>query len=304
MNLKNKIEWLDGGATWNPVVGCLHHCEFCYARRIAQRFGKHCTEQRIHVLNEPEYKEKLHYDNGYASVIASITPPEIEYRQSPYPFGFEPTFHRYRLDEPQRVKKPQNIFVCSMADLFGDFIPDDWIQEVFDACKKAPKHRYLFLTKNPQRYGYINCDGQTLEGCKKCNGCEGEHRILTIYREDEEPFPELFFGASVTDYDSLYKAWDSAAEWISIEPLLDDVGDECFSCDGETPAGYREWKRWSWVVIGAESGNRKNKVIPKREWIESIVEKCRDWETPVFMKNSLREIWREPLIQEYPWREN
>lgn len=34
---KTDIEWAD--MTWNPVVGCKHGCEYCYARRIAKRFG-------------------------------------------------------------------------------------------------------------------------------------------------------------------------------------------------------------------------------------------------------------------------
>lgn len=33
---KTKIEWCD--STWNPVVGCKHGCEYCYAKRIAERF--------------------------------------------------------------------------------------------------------------------------------------------------------------------------------------------------------------------------------------------------------------------------
>ena len=37
MGKKTKIDWAD--ATWNPVTGCLHGCEYCYARRIAERFG-------------------------------------------------------------------------------------------------------------------------------------------------------------------------------------------------------------------------------------------------------------------------
>jgi len=279
MNLNNKIEWLQGGATWNPVTGCLHKCPYCYAAKIAKRFGGNFTMSRAS-------------PHGLLELYGK---PE-----NPFPDKFDPTFHRYRLDEPQKIKKPQNIFVCSMADLFGDWVPDEWIQRVFDACKAAPQHRYLFLTKNPERYNYINCDGQTLEGCKKCNECEGEHRVLTIYREEEEPFPELFLGASATDSDSLHRAYDSAAEWVSIEPLLDDVYDECFSQDGETPVGYREWARWKWVVVGAESGNRKDKVIPKKEWVQNIVDMCKFWNTPVFMKDSLKDVYGG-LIREYPW---
>lgn len=34
---KTKIDWAE--TTWNPVTGCLHGCEYCYAWRIAERFG-------------------------------------------------------------------------------------------------------------------------------------------------------------------------------------------------------------------------------------------------------------------------
>jgi len=290
---KSKIEWLQGGATWNPVTGCKHGCPYCYARKYTHRFGFRIDADPGHGLGDRQRVGKECECNTLHILR--------EKPKNSYLYGFDPTFHRYRLEEPQKIKKPQNIFVCSMADLFGDWVPDEWIQMVFDACKAAPQHRYLFLTKNPERYNYINCDGQTLEGCKKCNECEGEHRIITIYRDNEEPFPELYLGASATDSDSLHRAYDSTAEWVSIEPLLDDVYDECFSQDGETPAGYREWARWKWVVIGAESGNRKGKVIPKKEWVQNIVDMCKSWNTPVFMKDSLKEIWKESLIQEYPW---
>ena len=69
-----------------------------------------------------------------------------------YPFGFEPTFHKYRLDMPQKLKQSKNIFVGSMADIFGEWVPDEWIEEIFKACEKSPQHNYLFLTKNPKRY--------------------------------------------------------------------------------------------------------------------------------------------------------
>jgi len=34
----SKIEWCD--RTWNPVTGCLHNCPYCYAAKIAHRFGE------------------------------------------------------------------------------------------------------------------------------------------------------------------------------------------------------------------------------------------------------------------------
>jgi protein gp37 len=119
-----KIDWAD--MSWNPVTGCLHGCEYCYARRMAERFGgaseTHCNESvgtecqwvteatgRIHELDCPVYD----VDRGH---------------NAPCPYEFDPTFYRYRLGEPARKKRPRNIFVCSRADLFGEWVPDEWIQ--------------------------------------------------------------------------------------------------------------------------------------------------------------------------------
>jgi protein gp37 len=261
---KTKIEWCT--MTWNPVTGCLHACPYCYAKREVNRFAGKVkkTEERIHSLNAPEYKEIEHYDNGCASIMASITPPEIELRRITWPFGFEPTFHRYRLDEPQHTKKPQNIFVCSMADLFGDWVPDEWLKEVFNACEKAPQHRYIFLTKNPVKYVVLKD---------------------VLHNNDR-----FWYGTTITGQAEICfhsKKWNT---FLSIEPLQSEIKKIDFDV--------------KWIIIGAETGNRKGKVIPKREWIETIVKICRKQKIPVFMKNSLAEIWGEPLIQEYPWQEN
>lgn len=48
MGKKTKIDWCD--STWNPVTGCLHGCEYCYARRIAERFGGHPSDEKLHEL--------------------------------------------------------------------------------------------------------------------------------------------------------------------------------------------------------------------------------------------------------------
>ena len=56
-----------------------------------------------------------------------------------------------------------------------------------------------------------------------------------------------------------------------------------------------------WFIIGAETGNRKEKVVPKREWIENIVDYARSVVKPVFMKDSLKPIWGDDLITEFPW---
>lgn len=240
---KTKIDWCD--SSWNPVTGCLHGCEYCYARGIANRFGWFDLEgDNIKPLNPDDYLQGIELRRKHSN---------------PYPAKFTPTFHRYKLDEYQK-KKGRNIFVCSMADLFGTWVPDEWIKEVFEACYKAPQHNYLFLTKNPGRYvDLIN------------------KWILPVT-------DNMWYGYSATQRKS--------AEWwnpnynifASVEPIMEPM---------DAP-------RCKWCIIGAETGHRKDRVVPERAWIENIINECREWNTPVFMKSSLADIWGEPLIQEFP----
>lgn len=140
---KTKIDWCD--SSWNPVTGCLHSCKYCYARSIANRFsggGEKWTDDALIELND-----RIYFDESE--------------KAEAYPYGFKPTLHRYRLNEYEK-KGGRNIFVCSMADLFGHWVPDSWIEEVFSACAKAPQHNYLFLTKNPERFVDLQNNGKLI----------------------------------------------------------------------------------------------------------------------------------------------
>lgn len=252
---KTKIDWCD--STWNPVTGCLHSCEYCYARGIANRFSGGKTLK---------YGVRTNLDE----------PIRIDGKISPYPYGFMPTFHRYRLND-YIDKKGRNIFVCSMADLFGEWVPDSWIEEVFATCEKAPQHNYLFLTKNPERYARIESEGWLPKENNMWYGATCTNR------------KQLKRAATEFSYmDSKYKTF------FSIEPLLENITETLFwgvAC---------EMRYMNWVIVGAESGRRKDKVLPDRTWIKSIINRCEDEAIPVFMKSSLADIWGEPLIQEFP----
>lgn len=246
---KTKIDWCD--STWNPVTGCYHGCEYCYARNQTHRFGAgwETASENLPVLDEPVYGQRIGKDG------------KPETRKEAYPYDFIPTFHRYHLND-YIGKKGRNIFVCSMADLFGKWVPDEWIQEVFAACEKAPQHNYLFLTKNPARY--VELINNT-DFFVKTKG-------------------NMWFGYSYTEKES--KQWWNPDYNIfaSVEPILEPI---------DVP-------RCKWLIVGAETGRRKDKVIPKREWIEHLVYYCGKWNIPLFMKSSLADIWGEPLIQEFP----
>ena len=38
---------------------------------------------------------------------------ESKIKATPYPYGFEPTLHRYRLNQPERKKEGRTVFVCA-----------------------------------------------------------------------------------------------------------------------------------------------------------------------------------------------
>ena len=274
---KSKIEWLDGGYTWNPVTGCLHNCEYCYARKQARRFsGCYDMNSDENIIQSEKGKVSLEH-NG--QVLFKTKKNKL--MRAPYPFGFVPTFHRYRLDEPQGIKKPQNVFVCSMADLFGEWVPDWWIKQVFEATQKAPQHNYIYLTKNPDFYYRLN---------------DGDEKIIP------DGGVSGFFGASASTEGQAQSAYENLnCQWISIEPIQGEFSEEFFWYEDRYIQDCMP--RWKWVIIGAETGNRKGKVIPKREWIENIVSECREQNVPVFLKDSLIDIVGEKqMVREFPWQ--
>lgn len=278
---KTKIDWAD--ASWNPVTGCMHGCEYCYARRIAERFGG-CwrldlppdTSWRGNVGERKLMGDYARHNDGKCHVLDE---PEIEcdvfdppsgYRGKvkPYPYYFSPTFHRYRLGEPQSWKKPRNIFVCSMADLFGDWVPDEWIEQVFEACEAAPQHKYLFLTKNGKRY-------------------------LELARKGIMPDADNFwYGCSVTRPDAPFFFSNKCKTFASIEPILEPF---------DWVPGLKHIGLPDWIIVGAETGNRKNKVRPEKDWLGGIVNGCAEHNIPLFMKESLRELMGADFRQEFPW---
>lgn len=163
--IKTKIDWCD--ASWNPVTGCFHDCPYCYAKRIANRFGGcdvgstygYGTLDRFVRINPYADKKYAMFEVSEERPPVNVTFDAKTQKEhiyvAPYPFDFQPTLRRDHLNDIQKWKTPKNIFVCSMADLFGDWVPAEWICEAFNAARKAPQHRYLFLTKNPKRYGRL-----------------------------------------------------------------------------------------------------------------------------------------------------
>ena len=257
---KSNIEWCD--YTWNPVTGCLHGCDYCYARRIAGRF-------------RPKDLEKEALEGLFLGF----------YSGKVFPHGFAPTLYLNRINEPQKMKKPSKIFVCSMADLFGDWVPDEWIEEVYNACQRADHHTYIFLTKNPKRYS------QVCQGNLDFRGNMWLGTTITC-QEDAEKFAKDFTG--------------QANAFLSIEPLLGEIDLTHVKFDGPYHVNLLEEdddrhfynvnsNPIKWVIIGAQTG--PGAVQPKKEWVQSIIDQCRRANISVFLKDNLK--WPEK-IQEFP----
>lgn len=116
---KTNIEWCTH--TWNPVLGCVHHCRGCYAEALH-------TKRHIALLNGKQVPER--------------------YRK---PFT-EPQIFMQFLNDPYKLKKSAVIFVCSMGDLMGKIISKDWIMAVKNVMSDNRQHIFMLLTKNPERY--------------------------------------------------------------------------------------------------------------------------------------------------------
>lgn len=259
---RSKIEWCDH--TWNPITGCRHGCPYCYARTMTARFA---GDVRLNKMAKADYKI-VDAADGSGEVYLLEKPMMNETGNVlVYPFGFDPTYHRYRMDTLDKLKMGNNIFVGAMADVFGAWVPEEWIRDILDVCENRPRHNYMFLTKNPKRYNEV---GVPLAS-------------------------NMWYGTSITresemrriKYLPLHKN-----TFISFEPLLEDVFPEVF--------GYI-LKRLGWIIIGAQTGRRKDKVVPDAEWISKLVRQADIAKIPVFMKDSLIPIVGEhSMRREFP----
>ncbi len=198
-------------------------------------------------------------------------------RKCPECNAFVPHFHRQEMLSPLKWKKARRIFVCSMSDLFGDTVEEDVIWDVLRTSYIHRQHTYLFLTKNPKRMA------------------EEVNEFLFEYDTPRWECNKHWFGVSITNQDDagqripILCGLHADNLWLSIEPIMGPV-------DLKLSLAWLDW-----IVIGAETGNRKRKVVPDPKWIEDIIGQCKVAGVPVFVKGKLAEAFP---VREYPkgWR--
>lgn len=260
----SEIEWTD--ATWNPVRGCVKvspGCLHCYAETFAERWRGvpgHAYEQGFDLRLVPE-----------------------------------------KLDEPLRWREPRRVFVNSMSDLFQKGVPATFVAAVFGAMALAPRHTFQVLTKRPARAAawfrwlaleeersfarprdVCSVEAHGHESVRAALPREPKGRHVCEETDDETlvaspawPLPNVHIGASVENRrDGLprirhLRAVPAALRFLSIEPLLEDLGELDLTGIG-------------WVIVGGESGPGARPMHPA--WVRSIRDQCAAAGVPFFFK--------------------
>lgn len=180
------------------------------------------------------------------------------------------------------ITKPSKIFVGSTMELFGDWVSDWVMDNIFNTVRSYSEHIFIFLTKQPGNL--IN----------------------------RSPFPDnCWIGVSITGKEPSGFAYPLVhlkvkVKFISFEPLLD-------SCIKDIDSFSRslETSSINWVIIGQQTPISKC-TEPKTEWIKEIVEAADKAKIPIFLKNNLYSVFGKEhrwafnpvkasfLRQEYP----
>ena len=234
---ETKIEWVIGpdgsrGHTINPIR---------FRNLETGKIGHHCQ------------KISPGCANCYASTMQKPYLSGLEYIATNRDKG-EMFLDEKALDQVMRRKKPTGYFWCDMTDLFGEWVPDEWIERCFTVMGLTPQHRHFVLTKRSDRMrDWALCD-----------------YAFSPYR----PLRNVWLGVSVEDQQRADEriphllATPAAVRFLSVEPLLGPVDLKFVGAD--------------WVIVGGESGPGARPC--SMEWIRSIVQQCELASVPCFVK--------------------
>lgn len=196
-------------------------------------------------------KTKIEWANYVANPIKGICQNQCPYCYAKklyirFKLNPEIRFDKSVFEGLEKLKSGTRIFVGSTHDIFGDWIPDEWVNAIIIRAKQYPYLKFIFLTKNPKRYSDFE-------------------------------FPRnAWIGYSTTS--ALYHEWDSKhknnVKFISIEPMMEEITNLAYLHDT------------NWVIIGAETGNRKEKVMIDGQWVLNTMSMLYDEDIPFFIKDN------------------
>lgn len=248
---ETKIQWT--GKTWNPIRA--RNRETGEVGWFCEHVSSGCDHCYADAMNQNTY-----FGNG------------LPYKASILP-KLELFLDEKMLEAPLHWRTPRKVFPCSMTDLFGRFVKDEWIDKIAYVMWKANWHTFQTLTKRADRMlDYMK--SPNLPECK--------------------PIPNWWMGVSVENQKTaderipLLLQTPAKLRWISAEPLLGPID---FSHDTEVgpmtwlqrhDLGSESTERLDWVVCGGESGLGARSL--DLNWLKSIVSQCQASDVPVFVK--------------------
>lgn len=244
MGDNSAISWTD--ATWNPIRSAINHGMVRWGCEKVSPGCDHCYASTLHVRHGgDEYPKE------------GTTPRNDIERELGLRAGREAMqLHEPTLTQPLRWKKPRMIFVCSMTDLFGDWVPDEWIDRVFAIMALAPQHTFQVLTKRAKRMrDYMALPRRFACWIEAASDIHADWRELARLPLREPGLENVWLGVSIESQDFAWR-WNylketpAAVRFVSAEPLLGPL---------LLPNGYPDW-----LIIGGESGPGFRPM--KREW--------------------------------------
>ena len=224
------IEWTD--KTDNPIIvkGGGHWC-----RKISPGCAN-CYAERINNNSRFHFASKLKYEGRE---------PDLELKWE-------------ILEGWKRARKPAKHFVSSMTDIFGEWVPQEWIFEMLDAMAASPNQTFQLLTKRPDMMLF--------------------HVRLWLFERRLQMLPENIWVGCTTENHTTAKnripvllEVPAAIRFISCEPLLEAISSNA--------TGFEEL---DWIIVGGESGPGARPC--HQEWIESLILSTTSVNIPIFVK--------------------
>lgn len=169
--------------------------------------------------------------------------------------GFEPKFHENRLNASENTELPSdglpNVFVCSMADLFGDWVPQEWINKVINKVESNPQWNFIFLTKNPKRLVGIDWPDNAWVGTT------------------------IDIQSRVSIAETAMKQVNAKVRFYSCEPLMEQVT-------------FDDLTMINWIIIGGRSQSAGMPAgQPEWDWVESLIWQARKNNVKIYFKPNL-----------------